>query len=200
MFLQLRRQLLFLRNSVDAYDSGCIEESIRVAVVIRVLLHDARYKSLLHAIGKKESLKLVTTAASIPEGQIENYKAEFTSCDFLRRMTFSDDFEYDPVSEGEPEVSCDDWWLQPVYFRNGMIFNRKDVVLAAANKDGGAHVSEPDTNLNALKEPVWTKREISADGEVRLTPLDNHHFRILRRLGDEILMSKDLIALSNQSK
>ena len=42
MFLQLRRQLLFLRNSVDAYDSGCIEESIRVAVVIRVLLHDAR--------------------------------------------------------------------------------------------------------------------------------------------------------------
>jgi hypothetical protein len=200
MFLQLRRQLLFLRNSVDSYDSGCIEESIRIAVVIRVLLHDARYESLLHAMGKKDSLKLVTTAVSIPAGQLETYTAEFTSCDFLRRMTFSDDFAYDPVPEGEPEVSCDDWWLQPVYLRNGMILTRKDVVLAAANKDGGAHVSEPDTSLNALKEAVWTKREISADGEIRLTPLDNHHFRILRRLGDELLMSKELIALSNESQ
>jgi hypothetical protein len=145
-------------------------------------------------MGKKESLKLVTTATTIPEGQLENYTAEFQSCEFLRRKTFSDDFEYDPVPEGEPEVSCDEWWLQPVYFRNGMILTRRDVVLAAAHKDGGAHVSEPDRNLNALKEAVWTKREISTEGELRLTPLDNHHFRILRRLGDELLMSRELIA------
>ncbi len=38
----LKRQLIFLRNSVAAYDNGCVEEAIRIGVVIRVLCHDTQ--------------------------------------------------------------------------------------------------------------------------------------------------------------
>ena len=52
----LMRQLVFLRNSVAAYDSGCAEEAIRIGVVIRVLCHDTQSgtsKNLLApALGK----------------------------------------------------------------------------------------------------------------------------------------------------
>lgn len=35
----LKRQLIFLRNSVAAYDNGYVEEAIRIGVVICVLCH-----------------------------------------------------------------------------------------------------------------------------------------------------------------
>ena len=38
---QLKRQLVFLRNSASAYDAGHVEEAVRIGVVIRVLCHDA---------------------------------------------------------------------------------------------------------------------------------------------------------------
>jgi hypothetical protein len=48
----LRRQLIFLQNSVAAYDNGCAEEAIRIGVVIRVLCHDTqKSESLLKKMG-----------------------------------------------------------------------------------------------------------------------------------------------------
>ena len=38
----LKRQLIFLQNSVTAYDNGCGDEAIRIGVVIRVLCHDTQ--------------------------------------------------------------------------------------------------------------------------------------------------------------
>ena len=60
---QLKRQLVFLRNSAAAYDDGALEEAVRIAVVIRVLCHDtAKSTSLLAHMGLKESIRLVSTA------------------------------------------------------------------------------------------------------------------------------------------
>lgn len=59
----LKRQLVFLRNSVAAYDNGCPEEAIRIGVAIRVLCHDTqKSESLLTRMGRKHTLPLVTTA------------------------------------------------------------------------------------------------------------------------------------------
>lgn len=43
-------------------------------------------------------------------------------------------------------------------------YTRKDVVLAAANKDGGAHVDNPDAKLKALQEGFWIRTVTHADG------------------------------------
>lgn len=69
----LKRQLLYLQNSVAAYDNGCAEEAIRIGVVIRVLCHDTQYSvSLLKKMGQKTTLRLVTTAKTVSNDFLAN--------------------------------------------------------------------------------------------------------------------------------
>ena len=145
---QLRRQLDFIRNSASAYDAGHSEEALRIGVAIRVLLHDTKFSnSLLNQMGQKESLKLITTAKEIPE----DFLAELDFGECLAGMVIGSSIEYSPVPDGMPTVSCVEWWAQPVFIRDKVVYTRKDVVLSAANKDGGAHVDEPDEKLQALQ-------------------------------------------------
>jgi hypothetical protein len=185
----LKRQLIFLRNSASAYDAGCIEEAVRIAVVVRILCYDKKHKSLLTQMGLKASIQLVTTAKMMASEQ-------FVSVDYAELMsgiTFGHTISFDPVSKSAPTVSCPEWWVQPIFYRNGKNYTREDLVLAAAHKDGGAHVGEPDSDLIAFKEGFWIKTTTSPDGTTLHTPLENNHFRMLRRIADELLASPELI-------
>jgi hypothetical protein len=193
LFNQARRQLTFLRNSAVAYDGGDSEEALRIAVAIRVLLHDTNYSiSLLKRLGKKDSLKLISTAKDIPREQL-------VGIDFgelMAGMAIGNSMEYSPVPDGMPAIRCCDWWIQPVFIRDNIIYSRKDVILSAANKDGGAHVDEPDGKLKALQQGFWEKTQINVDGSKVITSLDNNHFRMLRRFADELLLSSELLTLA----
>lgn len=114
-------------------------------------------------------------------------------------VTFGESIEYTPIGFGLPSVPCPEWWVQPVYFISGLLLSRKDVILAAANKDGGAHVDAPDVKLDALNEGFWLKTESGEDGGTVSTPVVRNHFRMLRRFADELLHSPDLLALSRQN-
>lgn len=82
---------------------------------------------------------------------------------------------------------------------------RKDIILGAANKDGGAHVDaelapnyEQLSNSGALR---MYEMEISlTNGEtVHLPPLEDAHLIYLRQMGHEVLQSPDLwILLSTE--
>lgn len=189
---QLRRQLDFIRNSASAYDAGHSEEALRIGVAIRVLLHDTKFSnSLLNQMGQKESLKLITTAKEIPE----NLLAELDFGECLAGMVIGSSIEYSPVPDGMPTVSCVEWWAQPVFIRDKVVYTRKDVVLSAANKDGGAHVDEPDEKLQALQTAFWTKTQTNADGQTTTIRMEDNHFRMLRRFADELLLSSELLVL-----
>jgi hypothetical protein len=59
---QYREQLSFLRSSAASYDVGEQPEAKRLALGIRILLHDTRHStSLLTHLGIKERLPLVDT-------------------------------------------------------------------------------------------------------------------------------------------
>lgn len=190
----LKRQLVFLRNSVAAYDSGCAEEAIRIGVVIRVLCHDTqKSESLLTKMGRKDTLPLVTTAKTVPNEFLVNM--DFG--ELMAGMTFGHSLEYDPVPEDAPAILCADWWGQPVFIRDKKTYTRKDVVLAAANKDGGAHVDNPDAKLQALQEGFWIRTVTHADGTKKTEPLADNHFRMLRRFAEELLSSKELLKLAD---
>lgn len=73
----------------------------------------------------------------------------------------------------------------------------KDLVLSAANKNGGAHVDKPDAKLQALQEGFWIKTVTHTDGTRRTEPLADTHFRMLRRFAEELLSSKDLRRLAD---
>ncbi len=190
----LKRQLIFLRNSVAAYDNGCIEEAIRIGVVIRVLCHDTQSSvSLLKQMGQKATLRLVTTAKTLSDDLL----ADMDFGELMAGMTFGHTLEYDPVPEESPAILCPDWWEQPVFIRDKKAYKRKDVVLSAANKDGGAHVDNPDAKLQALQEGFWIRTVTHADGTQKAEPLADNHFRMLRRFAEELLSSKELLKLAD---
>ena len=77
----------------------------------------------------------------------------------------------------------------------GGLFTREQIVLAAAHKDGGAHVDDPDKDWQAVKEGIWIQPRSGSDGDALSEPIENNHFRILRRFADELLNSKALLSV-----
>jgi hypothetical protein len=61
---QLRRQLSFLRASASTFDAGNQGEAVRIAGVIRTLLHETRsMTSLMTHLGAKDSVRLTSIVA-----------------------------------------------------------------------------------------------------------------------------------------
>lgn len=188
----LRRQLGFLRSSANSYDQGHKEEAVRIAVVIRVLFHDTRRSaSLLERMGQMDAVQVISTAASPPV----NLGVEIDYGELLRDATFGREIRYNPVPPDSPTISCRAWWMQPILLRDRVLYTRRDVVLSAANKDGGAHVDDPDDKLLAIKDGFWLRTLKRHDGTSVKVPEQDVHFRMLRRLADELLCSRALLAL-----
>jgi len=141
----LRENLGFLQASSAAFDSGHLGEAKRLAVSIRVLLHDTRSsKSLLGLLGWKDGHNFFDTAnKNNPKNLMSHHGLVGL------KMGGGDGSFYAPLQDGSPGrpykfIKFPDWW-------NGVVivdskkskFNRRELVLALANKDGGAHV-DPD--------------------------------------------------------
>ena len=189
----LKRQLIFLKNSAALYDEGCLEEAIRIGVVLRVLCHDSNHSiSLLTKMGEKDTLRLVTSAKTVSNDLL----LDIDFGELMAGMNFGHTLEYSALPEDAPIISCHEWWDQPVFFRDKTLYTRKDVVLSAANKDGGAHVDIPDDKLWALKEAFWVRSVNYADSRNNLEPFVNNHYRMLRRFAEELLSSTELLELA----
>jgi len=91
-----------------------------------------------------------------------------------------------------------DWWNQIVYISGTARLSRRDLVLSAADKDGGAHV---DAKLNADYESLMNSNgfgffSLSQTGELgTFTPIIDAHLVYLRQMGHELLSSPELLEL-----
>jgi hypothetical protein len=153
LFDALRKQVRFFRTSAAAFDAGDTAEAARSAVAIRVLVHDAgRSFSVLRQLGVKDRLRFVDTATPLRPGNA-------ASTNGLVVMTMSNqggDVFVPPLDnlsdarQGKPRLSFPDWWEAVVIIDIlGSRFSRKDLVLALANSDGGAHVDPQLTEAYA---------------------------------------------------
>jgi hypothetical protein len=187
---QLRRQLGFVHRSSQLYDDGYDDESIRIGVAVRVILHDTRIgASILKQMSVRDSVRLVSTVKP-------------------RELTPDASFDGISVLGGgkrrlvNPELGrhshhellrVEDWWSQVVIARDGVLITRKSAVLMAANKDGGAHVDYDIGDEGRLLRAggFWT------DGVFRGKPVDlgDIHLVAVRQFGFELLHSKELVAL-----
>lgn len=142
----LAEQLGFLLRSARSYDKGYVDEAKRLATTIRILVHDtSKSMSLLGQLGLKSLLFYDTAVDEEPKnilphgGLIQMVFGEFGATYFP--------YLDGELSSGVPRsVPFDEWWNR-VIFRNkeGHQLSRRDLVLAVANQDGGAHV---DPTLN----------------------------------------------------
>lgn len=132
----LEEHIGFLKTSAELYDKGTVAEAKRLAVSIRVLVHDTQAsKSLLGQLGMK-ARQFVDTASDRPRNVTASYAG-------LVGMLLTAPSDYVPHLNGVAPtlVSFEQWWAAPVIidFKEREI-SRKRLILAVANQDGGAHV------------------------------------------------------------
>lgn len=138
----------FLEVSSRAFDDGFDGEAKRLAVTLRVLLHDTNQShSLLTQLGVKGRLGFVDTAEPINPNNLAP-----TPGLVLMRLTTTHDGPAGkyvaPLDMERPSssrvVPFAGWWNNAVMKVDGT-WSRSQLVLALANREGGAHV-DPDLN------------------------------------------------------
>ena len=184
----LRRQLTFLQNSCDLFDSGCHDEGIRIATAIRVLIYDTRIcTSILNHLGKKDDIKFLSTVRPLTTSN--------------SMPNFFDGVHLTPVSPSRLETShyrvnleLDKWCGQAVTMvAHAGPITRAEVILAAAHQDRGAHVKDelPKNYEHLIKGNFWMSAKSGNGHELTL----GLNLRVLRQIGYEVLNSQELIAL-----
>lgn len=134
---QLKYQLGALQRLVQDYDNGYYADARRLAVILRVLFHSRRDPSLLQRLGLSATSMVDTSPALDPRNLLPFHG--------LVSLKFEDgEWSYAPKLDADSpsaRAPVNQWW-------NGVIFSdrknrnltRADIVLTAANQDGGAHV------------------------------------------------------------
>lgn len=187
---QLRRQLRFIETSGTHFDDGNDDESIRVAMAIRVMLHNTRKStSLLTQLGANDRVKLLSTVGAIAvpaKGCADGVSDIFGGGRRLVNPRLG-------RHSGAAFVDVPSWWNQIFLARDGIAASRQSAVLMATNKDGGAHVDEDIGPIGALLRDggFWTDGVMHGQS----VDLSDIHLVALRQFGYELLNSPDLWAL-----
>lgn len=192
----LRRQLSFLERSCAAYDSGFSDEAIRIATVIRTLVHNTPNSTSLLKHLNATDIKLFTTVTmKVDEGVCYFWSMGTVKCEGKR-------IEYipnlDDFSSSSMTIPVDEWWNQIVHVVNPKArLKRKDIVLTAANKDGGAHVDRRLTaEYDALaSDGALGKLSLKVGGVEYSRPITDAHLVAIRTMGNELLKSPELLSL-----
>lgn len=143
----LKEQIEFLKRSNEAYDEGYRSEAKRLAVTIRVLLYDTQKSISLLTLLKKKDILFYDTSLDYNPNNFPSTMGPIMM-KFTITKTGQKSAEYaPPLDDGPPtryrkgKISFEKWWINNVFVDiKGKKFTRKDIVLAVANKDGGAHV------------------------------------------------------------
>lgn len=149
--IDFKRQVNFLNSSCKAFDEGMFDEAIRMAVTLRVLLHDkGRNVSVLQQMGIKEKMKFIDTSLDFKPDNLFAHLGLLV----IRVGNGESDSGYRPLlkTNGISRLlSFNEWWGKVVIqdlCRND--FTRKELVLFVADQDGGAHL-DPEINEKYAK-------------------------------------------------
>jgi hypothetical protein len=186
---RLREQLRFLESSAQSFDQGYEDEAARLALSIRVLLHDTpNSKSLLGLLGEKQNLKFLDTAGTINPNNL------LSTAGFVMMRVGPEGVRYLPNLDDLPPPRMNKlpkpfapWWNDPVTKdQNGTLFSRRDYVLALANKGGGGHV---DPSLNQDWADLTRDNSLgwfSFTGDGAATPVGNPAPASVRQIAHEV--------------
>ncbi|HEY8032118.1 MAG TPA: SEC-C domain-containing protein [Methylocella sp.] len=134
----LAEQIAFLKVSAASFDAGFEGEAKRLAVAIRVLVYDtSASRSLMEQLGIKNR-DFVDTSFDFDSKNLLSHES------IVGTVIGSAGTRYVAMLDNVPafkNVAFDVWWNKPVFVdKDRRTLTRKDVVLVAANQDGGAHV------------------------------------------------------------
>ncbi len=185
----LKNTIQALKLSVDALDKGYEGEANRLAASIRVLVYDTdSSKSILGQLGQKTIPFYDTSVPRHPE-TIATYSGLTAIQQTPQGATHVACLDMLPPDCPPRFISFDEWWNRIVFVdKNGSETSRRDLILAVANKDGGAHVDpvrdEKYANLSRRNSLAW--RFSGPKGDV---PLGGPEKAAVRQIAHEVLKS-----------
>jgi len=186
----LQENLGFLNASAAAFDLGHTGEAKRLAVTIRVLLHDTRNsKSLLGLLKLKTNTGYYDSSADLNPKNLMSHHGLVG----LKLGSGSGSY-FAPLQEQMPGhtnkyVLFPAWWNKIIIkYSNNNTVTRRDLVLSLANKDGGAHV-DPDldtayADLTRNNSVGW----VFSNG-TNSTPIDEVELFSVRQIAYEVITS-----------
>ena len=200
----LCRQLEFISRSCDSFDRGFEDEAVRIAVSIRVMIHDTQSSTSLLKHLQARDIRLLSTCLDI----VAKLQDPWLKGGRLRMFNGMGQYTPGQTPPYRPSLGnsyshyfarVNDWWTQPVFVLDPDTWvMRGDVVLTAANKDGGAHV---DSKLTPEYERLVASGDLGClvaqhgTEEIRI-PISGHHYVALRQMGYELLNSPELCRLA----
>ena len=187
----LKEQISFLQASSTAYDNGFRGEAKRIAVVIRVLVHDTKHStSLMTLLGIKDIDFFDSSSDYDPQNLLT-----FSGLVFIKK--FPGGAEYvpkcvlppKPSNKQSKSIPFEEWWNKVVIVdKHKNKFTRRDLVLSLSNKEGGAHVDlKLDASYIALTRETslgWHYFIGNLEGDI--TPIE---LASMRQISQEVLVT-----------
>ena len=187
--LLLGEQLEFLKLSCASYDNGFEGEIKRLAVSVRVLVHDTTKSESLLTLAGKKNIDFQDTSDPYdnenPLGHSSLIQIHMTPQGGKLKAHLDDTIQ-------PSWIGFDAWWNGIVLVDlNKNEFSRKDITLYLANKDGGAHVEheidEKYHNLRMKNSLGWT----TALGDGQEITWEDHVPSTMRQIAHELIKSLD---------
>ena len=202
----LKQQIGFIKRSCDSFDAGHTDEAIRIATSLRILFHNTGQSTSLMAHLDALDISLLSTVVDRDEeiaAQGPNDTIVIFGGLFCTLVSAETGVSLQACLDGETKelVPITKWLNQIVCSTRSRIrVTRRDIILGATNKDGGAHV---DLNLSAPYQVASGESPmgffINKPGVAGPNPLEKTHLVSLRQMSYEILNSPDVQSLCSEA-
>ena len=148
LLTHLRDQINFMIASAISFDNGFESEAKRLAIAIRILVHDTSRSTALLTQLKKMNILFYDSASPFDPGNLltsncltmiraSKKEGEALVGDYVAPL---DDLS--PARNKDKKVGFGRWWNRTTMYKDkeGNRFTRRDLVLTVADKEGGAHI------------------------------------------------------------
>lgn len=187
----LKEQISFLYLSSLAYDRGFFSEGKRLAVTLRIMLHDtSNSTSLLTLLNKKNILFYDTALEFNPNNMLPTLGLVMVELSTGGASGFRPPLDSTYRSQ-RGKIPFEPWWNEIVIASgctdpNPFRITRKDLVLTIANKDGGAHI---DKKLDDIYAKITRSPYLYVFKSTGKVDLQSPELPSIRQIAYEVLKS-----------
>lgn len=187
---EFKTQLKFLRSSCEQYDAGDRDEFRRIALAVRVLLHDRGYSRSVAGQLDLKSVPFRTFSLPLDPSNL------ISETPLIIIRTGQDGTTYLPCLDMFPiearTLNFEEWWNEDVFqSSSGISMARSGFILHTADQAGGAHVDpELDEDFHKIaneNEGGWTVMSGPIDNPSHSKPMQDLEKAYVRQIGFEVL-------------
>lgn len=179
-----------LSDCAKLYDAGRHSQAFNIALTLRALFHNGGGDSLMRLLNA--NTQEYECIAGFGQTMAETMaKRDAGLLTVTMYMTGGGRVPVLDLSPRGRRLPFPNWWADDLVQSDETgVHSRADIVTLLANKDGPAHVQPSIPRaLQRLRDGVGTYTSTDQNGNVLVTELTNQHWRIVRMIAAEVLLT-----------